>query len=39
MKYTDYKEYNILKAQEKGMSYYNKAIDNEPLITSTVKNS
>jgi hypothetical protein len=30
-------EYGILKAQAKGMSYYNKAITNEPEITERVK--
>ncbi len=37
VKYTDGNEYGILKAQIKGMTYYNKAIANEPEITATVK--
>lgn len=37
MKYTDKQEYGILKAQAKGMSYYNKAVANEPEVTSHVK--
>lgn len=37
IKYTDEKEYNILKAQYNGMRYYEDAVSNEPLITSTVK--
>lgn len=37
LKYTDTREYGILKAQAKGMSYYNKAVANEPDITETVK--
>lgn len=37
MKYTDKQEYGILKAQAKGMSYYNKAVANEPDITKTVQ--
>jgi len=36
MKYTDSTEYGILKAQVKGMTYYNKAIANEPEITKHV---
>ena len=38
MKYTDSMEYGIIKAQYKGMGYYNKAILNEPEITAHVKN-
>ena len=38
LKYTDKQEYGVLKAQVKGMSYYNRAIANEPAITATVKN-
>lgn len=37
MKYTDKQEYGILKAQVKGMSYYNKAVANEPDITEAIK--
>ena len=37
IKYNNSDEYDIMKAQVKGMSYYNKAVDNEPLITSTIK--
>lgn len=37
LKYTDAKEYGIKKAQVKGMTYYNKAIANEPEITEHVK--
>jgi SPP1 gp7 family putative phage head morphogenesis protein len=38
MKYaTDTTEYGVLKAQVKGMSYYDKAITNEPEITDHVK--
>lgn len=37
LKYTDKQEYGILKAQVKGMSYYNKAIANEPEVTCHVK--
>ncbi len=37
IKYGDANEYGILKAQYKGMSYYEKAVNNEPLITSSVK--
>lgn len=36
MKYTDENEYGILKAQYKGMAYYNQAIKNEPEITKQV---
>jgi SPP1 gp7 family putative phage head morphogenesis protein len=36
LKYTNENEYGILKAQVKGMSYYNKALENEPEITKTV---
>ncbi len=36
-KYAANNEYGILKAQVKGMSYYNKAIANEPEITEHVK--
>lgn len=37
IKYTDTTEYGILKAQVKGMTYYDKAILNEPDITAQVK--
>lgn len=37
IKYGKSDEYGILKAQVKGMSYYNKAIANEPDITAHVK--
>jgi SPP1 gp7 family putative phage head morphogenesis protein len=37
LKYTNGSEYDILKAQVKGMTYYNRAIANEPEITATVK--
>lgn len=37
IKYGDSNEYGILKAQYKGMTYYDNAINNEPLITSSVK--
>jgi len=37
IKYTDETEYGILKAQVKGMTYYNKAVLNEPDITVQVK--
>lgn len=37
MKYNDISEYGILKAQAKGMTYYNKAVQNEPEITNRVK--
>lgn len=37
IKYTNAEEYSILKAQMRGMSYYNKAVECEPLITSSVK--
>lgn len=30
-------EYGIIKAQSKGMTYYNKAVENEPEITKHVK--
>ncbi|KAB1438710.1 phage head morphogenesis protein [Candidatus Galacturonibacter soehngenii] len=36
LKYTNENEYGILKAQVKGMSYYNKVLENEPEITKTV---
>lgn len=38
LKYSDSDKYGILKAQVKGMTYYNKAIANEPAITEHVKN-
>ncbi len=38
LKYANNDEYGILKAQVKGMTYYNKAIVNEPAITEHVKN-
>ncbi len=37
MKYTDTNEYGILKVQAKGMTYYNKAVLNEPEITEHIK--
>ncbi len=37
IKYSEGNEYGILKAQVKGMSYYNKAITNEPEITDHIK--
>jgi SPP1 gp7 family putative phage head morphogenesis protein len=37
LKYSGGNEYGILKAQVKGMSYYNKAITNEPEITDHIK--
>ena len=37
IKYANPEEYGILKAQHKGMSYYSKAIENEPEITNQVK--
>lgn len=37
IKHSDSDEYGILKAQMKGMSYYNKAISNEPDITKQVQ--
>ncbi|MDF2608883.1 MAG: phage head morphosis protein family [Lachnospiraceae bacterium] len=37
LKYSGGIEYGILKAQAKGMSYYNKALINEPGITEHVK--
>nr|DAI96715.1 MAG TPA: minor capsid protein [Caudoviricetes sp.] len=37
LKYTNTTEYGILKAQYKGMSFYNKAIENEKEITKNVK--
>ena len=39
VKYGDSNEYGILKAQYKGMSYYENAVNNEPLITSSVKST
>lgn len=39
MKYSDQDEYGILKAQNKGMTYYNKAVENEPEITAQVKST
>jgi len=36
IKYGDDNEYGILKAQAKGMSYYNKALENEPEISKAV---
>ncbi len=36
-KYGKTKEYGILKAQIKGMTYYNKAVENEPEITAHVR--
>jgi SPP1 gp7 family putative phage head morphogenesis protein len=37
VKYADETEYGILKAQACGMTYYNKAIANEPLITAHIE--
>lgn len=37
LKYTDTIEYGVLKAQAKGMTYYNKAVAVEPDITAQVK--
>lgn len=37
VKYGDSDEYGILKAQYRGMTYYENAVKNEPLITSNVK--
>ena len=37
VKYTNETEYGILKAQVKGMTYYDKAVLNEPDITNQVK--
>ena len=37
IKYGNAKEYGILKSQYKGMKYYDKATESEPLITSSVK--
>lgn len=37
VKYGNSNEYGILKAQYKGMMYYENAVNNEPLITSSVK--
>ena len=37
IKYGNAKEYGIIKSQYKGMKYYNKAVESEPLITSSVK--
>ncbi len=37
-KYTNPIEYGVLKAQIKGMNYYNMAVQNEPDITDQVKN-
>ena len=37
IKHTDSTEYGILKAQVRGMTYYNKAIAAEPEITAQVK--
>ena len=37
IKYTNENEYGILKAQVKGMSYYDKAVLNEPEITGQIK--
>lgn len=39
IKYSNSKEYGILKAQYRGMTYYEKAANDEPLITSMVKAS
>ena len=36
IKYEDKKEYGILKAQKRGMLYYNKAIANEPEISKII---
>lgn len=37
VKYKNSNQYGILKAQVKGMSYYNKALESEPEITANVK--
>jgi len=37
LKYTSSDEYGVLKAQVKGMSYYNRALENEPMITERVR--
>lgn len=37
LKYTDPEEYGILKAQSRGMLYYNKAVEAEPAITQLIK--
>lgn len=37
IKYTNESEYGILKAQNKGMNYFNSATNNEPEITKVVK--
>lgn len=37
IKHGNAKEYGIIKSQYKGMKYYNKAVESEPLITSSVK--
>ncbi|MGL5436602.1 MAG: minor capsid protein [Lachnospiraceae bacterium] len=37
IKYGAGDEYNILKAQAKGMSYYSKASGNEPAVTAKIK--
>lgn len=37
IKYNNPKEYGIIKAQAKGMGYYNKAVKNEPEISKCVQ--
>lgn len=37
LKYTNANEFGVIKAQVKGMGYYNKALENEPEISNTVK--
>jgi hypothetical protein len=37
IKYADVNEYGVIKAQVKGMGYYNKAVANEPELTDHVK--
>lgn len=39
IKYNNKNEYGILKAQSKGMTYYNKAVNKEPGITEYLKNT
>lgn len=37
IKYGDEAGYGVIKAQHSGTKYYEKAVDNEPLITSAIK--
>ncbi len=39
IKYSDSEEWGVLKAQYRGMTYYEKAVRNEPEITEAVKNT